>query len=287
MGVPLPELAEAWKRSLDAIEPAPGLLAHARARLARGSLFARRCAREVAGLEVRAAWAAAAGRTAEACALLETAAARSGDPRTLAAEGDVRARAGDLDGAARAYREAAVRVGDSDGALWATIVAARGDLAWRRDELGEAVSAWSAALATHPERGDARLLEAKIAAVSDPDLGPAARAYLLGEGDPAVALARVARERHPLAAYLVGRAVAIRGEAAAAIPDLERAERGRLPPELAREARLLLGEARCAAGEAEAGAETLRASAEDSAGAADRARAAEALRRCEWHREAR
>jgi hypothetical protein len=62
--------------------------------------------------------------------------------------------------------------------------------------------------------------------------------------------------------------------------DLARAVRGPLPPELAREAALLLGGARCASGARAAGAATLRPLAEDGSGA-DRARAAEALRRCE------
>ncbi len=101
VGVPLHVLVDEWKRSLDAVAPAPGLLDAARPRLGRGSIFSRRCAREVATLEVRAASAAAAGRTAEACALYASARARSGDPRTLLAEADARARAGDLDGRGR------------------------------------------------------------------------------------------------------------------------------------------------------------------------------------------
>ncbi len=251
IGVPLPALAAEWERFLDGIEPPPGLLAAGRARLGRRSLFARRCAREVATLEARAASAAAAGRSSDACALYEAAAARSGSAATLKVAGDVRARAGDLGGAAEAYRAAAA--GDPDGALRAALAASKGDLAWRRDELRAAVSAWSAALATHPERAEARLLEAKILAASDAELAAAARPLLLGDGDPGAALARLGRMPHPLAAYLTGRALALRGDAAAAIPALDRAARARLPPALAREAALLLAEARCAAGRARRG----------------------------------
>jgi hypothetical protein len=281
-GIPLPELAEEWSRFLDGIEPPPGLLTSAKVRLRRGSLFARRCAREVAGLEARAGAAAAAGRTADACALYAAASDRSGDAGALKLAGDLRARAGDLARAGELYRAAERRAGDGDGAVRATIAAAQGDLAWRADEVAAAAASWSAALGTHPERAETRLLEAKLVAAADPSLGPAARPFLLGVGDPTLALARVARADHPLAAYLVGRALATRGEDAAAVPELARAAAGQLPPTLAREAALLLGGARCAAGAAAAGIATLRPLAAPDASGADRARAEEALRRCAW-----
>jgi hypothetical protein len=280
LGVPLRALADEWLRFLDGVEPGPGVLLAARARLSRPSLFARSCARDVATLEVRAARDAAGGRTAEACALYGEAAARTGNAADLKAAADVRVRAGDLDGAAEGYRAAATAAGE-DGALRAAILAAQGDLAWRRDELAEAVSAWTTALATRPERGDERLLEAKVVAAADPDLGPAVRPLLLGDGDPAVALAQAASVPRPLSAYLLGRALALRGEAPGAEPELARAVAGRLPPALAREAALLLGEARCAAGARASGEATLRPLAERGS-AADRARADEALRRCAW-----
>jgi hypothetical protein len=278
MGVPLPALAEEWSRFIAGVEAPPGLATVARAQLGRRSIFGRPCAREVATLEARAAAAAAAGRAAEACALYERVADRAG-AASLKAAGDVRARAGDLDRAAEAYR-AARAAAEDDGALRAAIAAAEGDLAWRRGDVAAAVSAWSAALGTHPERAETRLLEAKIVAVTDPRLAAAARPFLLGDGDASLALARVARVPHPLAAYLVGRALATRGDAAAAIPELERAAAGGLSTALAREALLLLGDARCAAGARAAGEAALRALAGAGASAADRARVDESLRRC-------
>ncbi len=280
VGAPLRTLADEWARYLDGVAPSPGLLEAARSRLGRRSLFARPCAREVAALEARAASAASSGRTAEACALYEAAAARAGSAASLKAAGDVRARAGDLGGAAEAYRAAGVAAAPDDLALRAALSAAEGDLAWRRDEVAAAVSAWAAALRSHPDAPEARLLEAKTVAASDATLGPAARPYLLGDGDPAIALARVASVPHPLSAYLLARALRARGEAAAAVPELERAARGRLPADLAREAELLLGEARCAAGAPAAGEETLRGLAGPGAAAAERLRVEEALRRC-------
>jgi tetratricopeptide (TPR) repeat protein len=279
MGVPLRTLADDWARFLEGVEPPPGIAAAARARLGRKSLFARPCAREVATLEARAASAAAAGRAAEACALYGKAAERSGSASSLKAIGDVRARAGELDAAAEAYR-AATRAAEDDRALLAALAAAEGDLAWRRGDPTAAASAWSGVLGMNPDLADTRLLEAKIVAARDAELGPATRPILLGDGDPALALARVARVDHPLAAYLAGRALATRGEAAAAIPELERAAAGPLPPALTREALFLLGDARCAANARSAGEATLRSLAGAGRPAADRARAEESLRRC-------
>ncbi len=280
IGAPLPALVDAWALFLAGADTPPGIVTAARARLGRRSLFARPCAREVAILEARAATAAAAGRTGEACALYERAADRARDAGSLKAAGDVRARAGDLDAAAEAYRAAARVAAADDGALRAALASAEGDLAWRRGEAVAAVSAWSSALGSNPDRAEARLLEAKIVAAADPRLGAAARPFLLGEGDPAVALARVARVSHPLAAYLVGRALATRGEAAAAVPELEHAAAGGLPAALAQEALLLLGDASCASGARAEGEAALRSLAGAGASAADRARAEESLRRC-------
>jgi hypothetical protein len=279
-GVPLASLAGEWRRFLDGVDLAPELVEAARARLERRSIFGRRCAREVAALGARAAAAAAAGRAAEACALHERAAARSGGAASLQAAGDVRAGAGDLDGAGRSYAAARAAAAPGDRALRGALAAAEGDLAWRRGDLAAARAGWGEALAALPDRAESRLLEAKLVAAGDPVLGPAARPLLLGDRDPAVALARVARVRHPLAAYLVGRALATRGEAAAAVPELERAAAGALPPTLGVEALLLLGDARCASGARDAGAATLRPLAAAAPSAADRARAEESLRRC-------
>jgi hypothetical protein len=278
-GVPLDVLAAEWQRFLDGVEVPPGLADVARARLSRPSVFARPCAREIATIEQRAGAAARAGRTGEACALYREVAARSGSPGGLKAAADVLARAGDLAAADEAYRDAKSAAADHD-ALRSAIAAAQGDLAWRRGATDEAAAAWTAILAERPERADARLLHAKLVASADAELSGPVRDYLLALGDPAVALARVARLEHPLAAYLVGRALAVRGESAAAIPELARAAEGALPAELSREAAFLLGEARCAAGERARGEAALRALLGDGVSAADRARVEEALRRC-------
>jgi hypothetical protein len=280
LGVPAHEAAEAWQRFLDGVEVPGPLAAAAHARFARGSLFARRCVREAASLAVEASDAAARGRGAEAAACLRRAAELGGGASELRAAGDALARSGDLEGAARAYREALAVAGEADTALRSTVLSAQGDLAWRRGAPGEAAARYGEALALGPERAEARLLEAKLAALSDPDLAAAARGWLLGEGDGALALARVAQAPAPLASYLVGRAAAARGEAALAAEALGRAAAGRLPDAIALEARFLLGEARCAAGDATGGAAVLEPLAREAEEGGDRERAAAGLRQC-------
>jgi tetratricopeptide (TPR) repeat protein len=287
LGAPLEALAADWQRFLDGVEVPPGLRAAARERLGRGSVFARPCAREIATLELDAARAYSAGRTGEACALWERVAARP-DPDGAAAEkaiGDALARGGDLDAAERAYRSADARAPEDDAALRTALAAARGDLAWRRGDAAAAEARWSEALARHPDRPEARLLEAKRLAASDPELGPPARGYLLGDGDPGTALARVAAVPRPLASYLLGRALLQRGETAAAVPELERGAAGGLPPDLALEARLLSAEARCLSGETGSGAAALARALAEARGAADRVRIEAARRRCAFELE--
>ncbi|HEY6003462.1 MAG TPA: type VI secretion system protein, partial [Anaeromyxobacter sp.] len=152
-GEPLGKLVAEWERFLDERAAPLGIETAARARLSRGSIFSRRCAREIASLEARAGRAGGEGRTAEACALLREAAARSGSPSDLKAAGDLLLRAGDLDGAEAAYRDADGVDPASDASLHAAILAARGDVAWLRGgEIATSVAAWAAALGTGPER---------------------------------------------------------------------------------------------------------------------------------------
>jgi hypothetical protein len=282
LGAPLESLVAEWQAFLDGVAVPPGLEAAARARLGRKSLFARRCAREAAALAADASAAAGTGRADEACRLWRRWGALADAAAAEKAAGDALARGGDLDGASAAYARARSWAAPEDEALRASLASAEGDLAWRRGELAAAERGWSEALAAHPDRPEARLLAAKRAAVADPALGAAARSYLLAEGDPALALARLARAEHPLAAYLVGRALLSRGEVEAALPELARADAHPLPPLLAAEARALRAEARCRAGETDAVAGQLAALAAAADGEAERLRAEAALRRCRF-----
>lgn len=284
VGEPLAALVAEWHRFLDGVEVPDGLRAAARARLARKSLFARPCAREVARLEAEAARAAGLGRAEEACRLWRSAGEHGDSARAEKLSGDALARSGDLDAAARAYERATVRAAPEDAALRAAVAAAEGDLAWRRGDVDRAAEAWRRALATHPDRGDARLLAAKLVAVADPELAAAAGPLLLGHPDAALALGRLARSPHPLAAYLMGRAFFQRGEAAAAVPELERAIAGLLPAALADEARFLAAEARCLAGDPAGGEARLAELSRGVLAAADRERLDATARRCLFER---
>lgn len=278
-GVSLPEAVAGWQRFLDGVEVTPALAAAARERFRRGSLFARRCAREAAALGAAAGRAAAVGRADAACRLWTSEAALTGSGWTLLAAADALARAGDAAGAERALGEAAARAGEDDVALRRAIASARGDLAWRRGDPAAADRAYAAALALAPDRAGARLLRAKRAALSDPALAAGLGPYLLGEGDGALALARVAATTGPLAAYLVGRAALARGDARTAAPLLARAAAAALPAPIDVEAAYLSAEARCRTGDARGGTAALEALARTGT-PADRERTAIALRRC-------
>ncbi|HET6439418.1 MAG TPA: type VI secretion system protein [Anaeromyxobacter sp.] len=276
-GRPLPELAAEWQRSLDAVSVPPELAQAAALWFGRGSIFERRCARESAALLRQAAAAAAAGRSAEACRLYARDAEVGVAPDALLMEGRVLSASGDLHAALDAFRAAGARIPAEDRARRSLLLSAEGDLSWRRGDLAGAVRGWEEAARFPLERAEARLLEVKLRAVADPMISPAARAYLLDPADPD-GLVRVARSADPLAAYLVGRALLARGDRASAAPELARAAGSGLPPLVLLEARLSLIEARCQQGDAPLLAPLA------SAGEADRARLAEARRRCDFDR---
>jgi hypothetical protein len=272
-GRPLGGLVDEWRASLDAVPVSPQLEAAARRWFGRGSLFERRCAREAAALERAAGEAAVTGRIGEACRLYDRQAAVGISFDARVAKGQALAAAGDLDAAARALADAGATLGPDDPGRAAQLADAEGDLAWRRGAVGTALQRWGEAAAVPLDRAAARLLEVKAAVAGDPALAEAGRAYLLPPSDP-LALARVARVQRPLAGYLLGRALLVRGERAAAAAELARALREGLPPLADLEARLSLAEARCDP----ADAPLLAPLAE--AGEAERARLAAARRRC-------
>lgn len=286
LGEPLSSLEAEWSGFLDGVAVPPDLLAAAEARFRPEGLFSRRCAREVAGLESRASEALSHGDAAGAADLWRRAAAISGDASSLRAAGEARLAAGDPSGAAEAWREALERAGSGQAALRSALQSALGDLFWRDGANASAGARYRAALALDPERAEARLLRAKLAALADPSLAAAAGAWLLGLGDPAVALARLARSPAPLPRYLLGRAFLSRGAPRLAIPELERAAAAPLPDaSFAFEARRLLAEARCAAGRREEGIAGFEALAREAERQADRERARDAAWRCRAERE--
>ncbi|HEU4383799.1 MAG TPA: type VI secretion system protein [Anaeromyxobacteraceae bacterium] len=287
-GRPMDALEGEWSAFLDGVAVPPELRASAEARFRTEGLLGRRCAREVAGLEARAAEAAWRGRAAEAAAAWRRASEISGDPGDLLAAGEALRRGGDESGARRTFAEALAAAGDGRPQLRGALLGALGDLDWLAGDRAGAAARYRAALAERPERAAARLLQAKLEALEAPGLEAAVGPFLLGRGDPSVALARLAGSGAPLSEYLAGRAYLARGAPRLALPRLERALAGRLPsPDFELEARRLAAEARCASGDFEGGAAAFAALARTAEREAERERALSASRRCDFERRRR
>jgi tetratricopeptide (TPR) repeat protein len=284
LGAPVEAVVAEWQAFLDGVAVPDGLAAAARARYLRPAVFAVPCAREVAALEELAWEEARAGQVAQACSDLRRVAEVTRRPGPLKQVGDLLSGRGDLEGAAEAYAAAARSTPAGEVAPTAQLASAQADLAWRRGDGEAALAGWRRALAAKPDRPEARLLLAKLTAAADPALATAACPLLLGTEPAAAALDRLARSDHPLAGYLWARQALARGEAAAALPRLERAAEGRLPGPIALEARFVLAEARCLGGEVSAGEAGLAALAAGAEAPVDRERAELGLRRCAFER---
>ena len=187
-----------------------------------------------------------AGDWEAAAALWRRAAGLSGDPSDLRGLGDA-LRGTDPTAADAAYAEALAAIGKGSPSLRSALLESRGDLAWRSGDGPGAVARYREALALHPDRPRERLLTAKIAASTRPELAAAAP-WFLGTGNADEAMRALADSGDPLGAYLAGRGAVARGDLAcrhpaprararraAPLPRLPRrgalrARRGALPP---------------------------------------------------------
>lgn len=287
-GRPLPALAAGWERFLDGVSVPPDLRAAAALRFRRGSLFARTCAREVAGLEARAGELSAERRPEEAAPLWRRAAALSGgDPVYLRAGAEAFAAAGD-DRRAEALDAEVLRLlaGGAEPALRGAVEAAVGDLRWKAGDAAGAAERYRAALALGPDPAQARLLRAKLAASAEPALAAAVAPWLLGAGDPGLALSRLNRSPAPLARYLYGRAALARFAPSLAAAELERAGPGLGDPDFVREADRLLVRALCETGRYAEAARAAEALVRGSARPAERESAQDDGRRCAFEQSA-
>ena len=252
-GLPLAELEARWHRALDAVVVPPELTAAAERRFARGSLFQRACAREVAALEEETGRAAAARLPAAAEALARRALERSGgDPAALRTAAQAWRAAGEGP-RAEALLEEVLR---SEGRVGnrAALLQQLGDLRWLAGDRAGAAGRFEEALGAGPGPAEERALRARLAALADPGLAEALGPWLRGDGDPALALARVARTPGPLARYLLARAQLARGEPEAALRELAALDPAALPaPSLAAETRRMRAEALCEVGRGEDG----------------------------------
>jgi hypothetical protein len=274
------DLAAEWSRFLDGVAVPPGLAAAAALRFRDPGLLARACGREQASLAEEAGRAARAGQVERAeAAWRRVSSLAGGDPAPL------------LD-AARAWRErdparsatlcveALDRAGAGFPPLRAAALAALGDLDLAAGRGPAAAERYRAALSLGAEGSEARALEARLAAAADPALAAAAGPWLLGEGDQALALARLGGSPAPLGRYLLARAALARGAPRLALSAL-RGLAGALPGErLQAEARRMEGEALCGAGDFPAAVRAFGAIAASAGREAERDRAGDAARRC-------
>jgi hypothetical protein len=286
-GSDLSALAAEWSLFLDGLAVPPGLLAAAERRFREPGLFARACGREQAWLDESARGAARGGDPGRAEAAWRRASSLAGgDPERLAAAADAW-RGRDPARARALYAEAlaGAEVAGGRRALRALLLAALGDMDLRSGRRGEAAERYRSALAVAAEGAEARTLEAKLALARDPALA-AAVPWLLGDGDPALALGRLGGAEAPLPRYLLARAALARGGPRLALALLRRLPEGSLPGErLEAEARRMEAEALCGAGDFAEGVRAFEALAAAAPRRAERERALDAGRRCAFEGE--
>jgi tetratricopeptide (TPR) repeat protein len=289
LGRPLADLDAEWQRFLDGVSISPALAAAAEARFEPPSLFARACAREVATLGGEAARASASGHPAEAEALLRRSSALSGgDPTPLRPAAEAWHAAGDTSRAQAILEEAlaSARARGGRHALQAALLGSLGDLRLRRGDGAGAVDRYRAALALGPVGAEARSLRARLAAASDVGLRAEVAPWLLGAGDPALALSRLAQSDTALARYLLARARLARGAPSRALADLEALDVRALPdPAFVEEAQRMAAEASCLAGRWDAGIAAWKALAARATEDGARDQAEDAARRCAFERD--
>jgi hypothetical protein len=289
LGRPMAELEAEWHRFLDGTAVSPALAARAEARFERGSVFERRCARELASLEAGLARAAASGDAARAEREARRAAALSGgDPAPLRSAADAWRAAGDAARAEEVAGEALAAAEAAGGrrALRAALLGAIGDLRLRAGDAAGAARRWRAALDLVDGGAEARTLRAKLAAAEDADLAEAVAPWLLGVGDPALALARLGASEAPLARYLLARARLARGAPAHALDAMRGVDARALPSAaFATEAARMRAEALCLAGRWDEGIAAWREVAAAAEGDGTREAAQDAAKRCAFERE--
>ncbi len=278
-GAPLERLTGDWHSFLDSMQVPPELLVAAEARFRPAGLLGRRCAREAAGLEAGARTAERRGDPSAAALLWRRAARLSGDPSDLRGLGDA-LRGSDPAASDAAYAEALSALGEGSPALRSGLLESRGDLAWGSGDGPAAAARYREALALQPDRARARQLTTKVAAATGSALGAAAPWFLGTAGADAV-MPALATSVDPLGPYLAGRYAASRGDAAAAVPLLERALAGELPSVAFRvEALSSLAAARCRLGDVAGAREAWSRIERETDREADRVRARHASLRC-------
>ncbi len=221
-GRPLPELAAEWGRFIDQQQVAPAEREVERERVRRPPVFHKVCAHELALRRQQAADALSHGDVARARHLLLTICQDDpSEPRHLNDLMDVLWSAGLRSDAAQAARDLlADPFADGVPVLRARAQALLGDFAWLSRDPAAARTAYQRASALPTDESMARLLTAKLLALSEVDhpvAGPLILRVLVGAPEPDAnardAAAAVSRDRDSaLDLYTLGQAIAAEPE---------------------------------------------------------------------------
>jgi hypothetical protein len=237
-GRSLESLAAEWEGFLDKLPLDAGATAQAFARFRQGSIFARRCAREVVKLAAEAQDDLRSDPE-RALALYQRCATLQPEEPSFEMSQAAALEALDRKGeAARMLEGLQEKVKDKPGLL-AEVLMTRADLASRMDRKPEAKAALEQLLAAHPSAASDRTAQVKLAALDRPEIGPALWAYFRpGHEDVKLLLLRDALAQatnDPILLYLLGRRLEQGGAPALGASYLKRALAGELPASIRRE----------------------------------------------------
>jgi len=243
---PPEDLFAGWEKFLDAIDLAPAVEEAARLRFARGSIFQRTCAHEIAALRHAAATALAKKRHERATELVEQMLGHlPGDPATLRLMAEIKISAEDFEAAAGILSELVANE-DLAPALRARIGNRLGDVLVELERPAEARARWLELLESHIDDATDRLVLVKLKALTKGDPGLRVLRFLKKPRVNAATLLdlrEVAAERPAWATiwYLIGRQLFNRKLFEKCVPYLEKAgKKGLTHPALAAENMRLL-----------------------------------------------
>jgi tetratricopeptide (TPR) repeat protein len=237
-GRPLPALVAEWEGFLDGVPLTEGDLHRAFDRFRVGSLFTRSCAREVAGLAVKAQqllWAdpARALELYRRCAELQPE-----EPSFRIGEAQALRRMERLPEADQVLRTLAGKVQDTPS-LAAQVALVRADLLWR-EKPQAAREVLERSLKLSPGPALTRTAQVRLAAIDHPESAPSVSAYFAPlQEDLKLWRLQEAVNAHPddaVGRYLLGRRLVADEVGPEALANLSSARAHPLPPEVEREA---------------------------------------------------
>lgn len=286
-GSALPELAAQYVAFLDGVPLEASAGSQAKGRFRRGSLFERRCAREVERLADEAAALVGTDAFAARALLTRCRALQPDEPTHVLAEVNALRRLGMIE-AARTLLDGELARLAEDPPAWAEAAMRRADLADEEGDTPRALELWRAVLETEPVPPLARTAEVRLAAAALPAQAADAVRRYFGPGAEAPQLLELQRaldafpDALPLR-YLVARRLATSDTASLALPQLlALLETPALPAPLAKETARLALEAATGLGRCD---EVRKLASSGRFGAAFDARARDWVARCAFLHE--